>query len=184
MFLSTQELVEGLHSILQSPRLEGTVELIVRRPEVGGREEVSEGELSLELGLMGDNWSARGYKKTADGSAHPDVQINLMNARVISLIARSRSRWKLAGDQFYVDLDLSKENLPPGTKLKIGDAVIEITAEPHLGCKKFIERFGRDAALFVNSERGKQLNLRGVNAKVIKAGSVGVGDVIGKLAAE
>ena len=90
----------------------------------------------------------------------------------------------MAGDQFYVDLDLSKENLPPGTKLKIGDAVLEITAEPHLGCKKFIERFGRDAALFVNSERGKQLNLRGVNAKVIKAGSVGVGDVIGKLAAE
>lgn len=184
MFLSTKELLEGLPSILQSPRLEGTVELIVRRPAVGKREEISEGELDLELGLVGDNWLARGYQKTGDGSAHPDMQINLMNARVISLIAWSRSRWSLAGDQFYVDMDLSKENLPPGARLKIGSALIEITAEPHLGCNKFMERFGRDAALFVNSQRGKQLNLRGVNAKVIGAGKVATGDVIGKLSAE
>tara|TARA_R100001509_G_scaffold140404_1_gene95202 strand:+ start:933 stop:1520 length:588 start_codon:yes stop_codon:yes gene_type:complete len=180
VFLSTTELEEVLPSILQSPRLEGTVELIVRRPAVGEREEIPEGELDLKLGLVGDNWFARGYKKTADGSAHPDMQINLMNARVISLIAQTRSRWKLAGDQFYVDLDLSEENLTPGTRLQIGSAIIEITAEPHLGCKKFMKRFGRDAALFVNSERGKQLNLRGVNAKVIQAGKVATGDVIGK----
>lgn len=181
MFLSTAELEEGLSFILQSPRLEGTVGLIVRRPDVGEREEVPVGELDLKLGLVGDNWFARGYNKTADGAAHPEMQINLMNSRVISLIAQTRSRWKLAGDQFYVDLDLSEENLPPGTRLQIGSALIEITAEPHLGCKKFMERFGRDAVLFVNSERGKQLNLRGVNAKVIQAGKVATGDVIGKL---
>lgn len=181
MKLSKAELESGLPFIEASPKHEGMIELIVRRPGVGEREELDEAELDLELGLVGDNWLARGYRKTADGSAHPDMQLNLTNSRVISLIAQSRSRWKLAGDQFYVDMDLSKENLPAGTQLKIGTAIIEITAEPHLGCKKFIERYGRDAAIFVNSEKGKLLNLRGVNAKVIKPGKVRTGEAISKL---
>lgn len=182
MFCTTEELEAGLSSITQSPKDAGAVELIVRRPEVDEREEVPEANLDPDVGLVGDNWLARGNAKTSDGLAHPEMQLNLMNARAIALIAQSRARWKLAGDQFFVDFDLSKENLPPGTLLSIGTAVIEVTAEPHLGCKKFMDRFGRDAAIFVNSDKGKQLNLRGVNAKVITAGVVRVGDSIRKQA--
>ncbi len=182
MFCTTEELEAGLSSITQSPKDAGVVELIVRRPGVDEREEVPEANLDPDVGLVGDNWLARGNAKTSDGLAHPEMQLNLMNARAIALIAQSRARWKLAGDQFFVDFDLSKENLPPGTLLSIGTAVIEVTAEPHLGCKKFMDRFGRDAAIFVNSDKGKQLNLRGVNAKVITAGVVRVGDSICKQA--
>lgn len=182
MFVSLAELENGLPHIEQSPHNEGTLELIVCRPAVGKRKELPWGNLDPEYGLMGDNWLKRGYRKSAGGTAHPDMQLNIMNARAISLIANGKPRWQLAGDQFYVDLDLSKDNMPPGTRLAFGSAVVEITAEPHLGCKKFKDRFGRDATLFVNSERGKALNLRGVNAKVISPGKVELGAVIHKLA--
>ncbi|MAZ65990.1 MAG: MOSC domain-containing protein [Kangiellaceae bacterium] len=181
MHLTMEELNQGIDNIKQSPKESGTVELIVCRPGIGEREELATGELDLVNGLVGDNWLARGFKKNPDGAAHPDMQLNLMNARAIALIASSKERWKLAGDQFFVDLDLSPDNLPPGTRLSIGDAEIEITAEPHLGCKKFSQRFGRDAALFVNSTQGKALNLRGVNAKVTKPGIVAQGAQISKL---
>lgn len=181
VMLNQQQLESGIPHIQESPLTEGTVELIVCRPSVGERQELVEGELDLTLGLKGDNWLERGYRKTADGSAHPDMQLNLMNARAIDLIAGDRSRWSLAGDQFYVDFNLSYDNIPPGTQLQIGQALVEITAEPHLGCKKFINRFGKDAALFVNSELGKSLNLRGVNAKVITPGTVKTGDTIRKV---
>ena len=103
-----------------------------------------------------------------------------MNARVAALLAGTRDRWQLAGDQLYIDLDLSYDNLPPGTRLDIGAAVIEITAQPHNGCGKFVERFGLDAMKFVNSEVGKAHNLRGIYAKVIKAGEIRSGDVVRK----
>lgn len=175
------ELEAGLDQVRRAPKDSGSLELIVRRPDTGERETVDSGELDLELGLVGDNWKARGYRKTADGSAHPDMQLNIMNARAAALVAVARDRWPLAGDQLYVDLDLSDENLPPGTRLAIGDAVVEVTAEPHLGCKKFVERFGVDAMKFVNSETGKALNLRGINAKVITPGKISVGDTASKL---
>lgn len=181
MFLTTKELEAGLSDIEQSPKNEGSLELIVRRPDVGEREVMEQGELDIKVGLVGDNWLSRGFDKAPDGAAHPDMQLNIMNARAIALIAQSKDRWKLAGDQFYVDLDLSKENLPPGTQLEIGSAVVEITAEPHLGCKKFMDRYGRDAAIFVNSEVGKRMNIRGVNAKVIQPGVVTAGAVVKKL---
>lgn len=181
--LSKQELAAGLADIQQSPKDAGQLELIVCRPKVGERRELEQGELDLKWGLIGDNWLARGYRKTINGAAHPDMQINIMNARAIALIAGERERWKLAGDQFYVDLDLSDSNLPVGTRLQFGDAILQITAEPHLGCRKFMDRFGRDAAQFVNSDIGKALNLRGVNAKVVQAGKVGVGTLIRKLRA-
>ena len=181
MFLSTTALEEGLPLIEASPTDGGTLELIVCRPAADARNVLTEGTLDTEQGLVGDNWLARGYRKTADGSAHPDMQLNIMNARSIALIAQSKSRWSLAGDQLYVDLDLSPENLPAGTRLAIGSAVVEITAEPHLACKKFIDRFGKDAALFVNSEAGKRLNLRGVNAKVVQPGTVKPGNRIDKV---
>ena len=179
--LTQQQLQAGLDHVRQSPADAGTVELIVCRPGVGERRVLPRGELSLELGLLGDNWKRRGFRKSADGAAHPDMQLNLMNARAIALIAQVPARWPMAGDQFYVNLDLSPANLPPGTRLQIGDAIIEVTAEPHLGCQKFLQRFGRDAALFVNSPEGKAVNLRGINARVIQAGHVSTGDRIGKI---
>jgi len=180
VFLTMDELNQGLETIRQSPRDRGTVEHIVCRPDVGDRKELEWGELDLAQGLVGDNWLARGFGSKGDRAAHPDMQLNLMNSRAIALIAGSKDRWKLAGDQFYIDFDLSPENLPPGTRLMIGDAEIEITAEPHLGCKKFSERFGKDAVLFVNSDNGKALNARGVNARVVKPGRVEVGATVCK----
>jgi MOSC domain-containing protein YiiM len=179
--LTMVELEAGLDDICQSPKDVGTVELIVRRPQPGKREVVQEAEIDLALGLVGDNWKARGSRHTPDGSAHPDAQLTVMNARAIALLAQQQARWPLAGDQLYVDLDLSASNLPPGTRLKLGTAVIEVTVQPHTGCKLFEARFGTDAVKFVNSPAGKQLRLRGINAKVLQPGAVRVGDVVTKI---
>ena len=178
MHRSTADLEAGLDHIRSSPTGSGTLELVLRRPAVDEREVLEVAELSIEQGVVGDTWNVRGSKRTADGSAHPDMALNVMNARVAALIAGPRERWPLAGDQLYVDLDLSAANLAPWTKLAVGAAVIEITDQPHLGCAKFTQRFGLDAHRFVNSEVGKALNLRGVNARVVQPGTVRPGDVI------
>jgi hypothetical protein len=180
--LSADELAAGLAGLEASPREQGVVRLIVRRPRTGQREVIEEGELDTIAGLVGDNWQQRGSSRTADGTAHPDMQINLMNARVIDLIAAHPSRWALAGDQFFVDLDLSAANLPPGTRLALGSAVIAVTNQPHTGCAKFIERFGLEAMKFVNSPDGRVRQLRGINARVVSNGRVRAGDPIRKLA--
>ena len=138
-------------------------------------------ELDLADGLVGDNWRARGSRATPDQSPHPEMQLNLMNARVIDLLATTRDRWPLAGDQLYVDFDLSEENVPAGTRLAIGGATIEVTAPPHTGCGKFAARFGHAAAKFVNTNLGRHLHLRGVNAKVVTPGRIATGDVVRKL---
>lgn len=179
--LTTAELERGLDDIRRSPKDEGMLEMIVRRPQNGEREVLAAGELHLLDGLIGDNWSSRGSSRTADGTAHPEMQLNIMNSRMIALVAQSKDRWPLAGDQLYLDLDLSEENLPAGTQLALGTAVIEVTAQPHTGCKKFIARFGLEAMKFVNSEVGRQLRLRGINAKVVKPGIVQIGQVAKKL---
>jgi hypothetical protein len=179
--LTTDQLIRGLEAIGESPRDAGVLHLIVRRPGIGQRELVDEGELDVEAGLVGDNWKHRGSSRTPDGTAHPEMQINVMNARVIDLIAADRSRWALAGDQFFVDLDLSAANTPPGTRLAFGTAVLEVTPMPHTGCAKFIERFGLDAMKFVNSPSGRQRNLRGICVRVVQPGRVRVGDVVRKI---
>ena len=179
--LTQEELIAGLDGILKSPKDKGTLKLIVRRPETEQREVLKEGSLDPAHGLVGDNWLTRGSRATDDGSAHPEMQLNIMNSRVIALVAQHPERWALAGDQLFIDMDLSPENLPPGTRLSIGSAVIEVTSPPHTGCKKFVARFGLDAMLFVNSGIGKQLNLRGINAKVIQAGTVQTNDVVKKI---
>jgi MOSC domain-containing protein YiiM len=144
---------------------------------------LQEAEISLTEGLVGDNWKTRGSSRTPDCSAHPERQLTVMNARVIALLADEPQHQALAGDQLFVDLDLSAENLPPGTQLEIGTAIIEITVYPHAGCKKFAARFGPDALNFVNSPLGKELQLRGVNAKVVRPGKIRVGDLVRKRAA-
>jgi len=177
---TAEELEAGLERIRQAPRDEGPLLLIVRRPNPGERETLAEGRLDRIEGLAGDAWSRRGGRRGPD----PETQLTLMGSRVAELVARTQERWGLAGDQLYVDLDLSEENLPAGTRLAVGSAVIEITPPPHTGCKKFVERFGLDAMRFVNSPVGRALRLRGVNARVIEPGSVAVGDVARKLEGE
>jgi MOSC domain len=179
--LTMAELEAGLDTIRQSPKDEGVIALIVRRPQVDAREVLEEGELHLVEGLVGDTWKVRGSSRTPDGVAHPDMQLNVMNARVIALLAREKDRWPLAGDQLFIDMDVSSENLPPGTRLALGSAVIEITDQPHTGCKKFEARFGLDALKLVNSPVGRQLRLRGVNARVTQPGVIRVGDLVKKL---
>ena len=132
-------------------------------------------------GLVGDNWKVRGSSRTLDGSSHPDMQLNIMNARVIALVAQEKERWQLAGDQLFIDLDLSIDNVPAGTKLSLGSAVMEVTGQPHTGCKKFLARFGKDALQFISSPVGKHLQLRGINAKVVQPGTIRLGDVVRKI---
>jgi hypothetical protein len=170
------ELEASLDTIRQAPRDTGQLQMIVRRPEIGAREVLEDAELDVVRGLVGDTWPKRHSKRTADGSPHPEMQINIMSSRVVQLVAQDRARWPLAGDQLFVDLDLSQENLPAGTRLAIGSAILEVTAEPHTGCAKFVERFGADAMRFVNSAIGRELNLRGINAEVVQPGSIRVGD--------
>jgi MOSC domain-containing protein YiiM len=179
--LTMEELEAGLEEIRRSPRGAGVLELIVRRPAVDEREVLEEGELHEAEGLVGDTWSVRRSSRTPDGSAHPEMQLNIMNARVIALLARERGRWPLAGDQLYVDMDLSAGHLPAGTRLRLGSAVIEVTAQPHTGCKKFASRFGVDALKFVNSPEGKQLRLRGINARVVRPGVIRVGQAVERI---
>jgi hypothetical protein len=180
--LTTEELEAGLDEILRSPAVEGTVELIVRRPAVDERELVEEVKLDLEEGLVGDNWHVRGSKSTGDGSSNRLAQLTLANARAVDLVAAGdRERWALAGDQFYVDFDISKENLPAGTRLALGTAVIEVSELPHDGCVKFSARFGNDAHRFVNTKDHRHLNLRGINARIVEPGTVRRGDAIRKV---
>ncbi len=179
--LTLEQLEAGLESIRQSPQDEGVLELIVRRPQVLQREMPSKGVLDQAEGLQGDNWNARGSASTPDRSSNPAMQITIMNSRAIALIAQEKDRWQLAGDQLFIDINLSDKNLPAGTRLALDSAILEVTAIPHTGCKKFAERFGTDATKFVNSPAGKVLHVRGVNAKIIRGGSIQVGDIARKL---
>lgn len=156
----------------------GTLELIVARPAEDRRTVLDEGRLDLVEGLVGDNWRSRGSSSTLDGSSHPDAQLTLMNSRVAALVAGTADHGGLAGDQLYVDLDLSAARLPAGTRFAIADAVIEVTAKPHRGCAKFAARFGNEALRFVNTGEGALLNLRGRNAKVIRPGTIRRGDLL------
>jgi len=174
--LSHERLLAGLDRIRQSPRDGGRLVLVVRRPSVGERDLPTEAMLDQVAGLEGDNWLARGSSGTPDGSADPQRQVTVMNARVAELVADGTARMPLAGDQLYLDLDLSLDNLPAGSLLAVGQAVLQVSDVPHLGCAKFVERFGAEAMRFVNSRVGRQLRLRGMNARVVVPGTVRVGD--------
>jgi len=176
--LTTAELEAGLDEVRRSPADAGVVELVVARPEVGVRDVLDEGSLDVEKGLIGDNWASRGSRT---GAADPEKQLNVINARLSRLVAIDPERRPLAGDQLHVDLDISIDNLPPGTRLALGTAVIEVTEPPHTGCAKFVERFGREAMRFVNSPQGRQLRLRGMCARVVVPGTVRPGDPIRKV---
>lgn len=171
--LTKEEIKNGMAQVIESPKDKGVLELIVRRPQENGREVLETGELDTEKGLVGDVWLEE------DGDH--ETQIAMINSRIIDLLAQDKERWKLAGDQLYIDLDLSDENLPHGAQLEIGSAILQVTPEPHNGCKKFVERFGLDAMKFVNSKVGKQFHLRGIYAKVIQSGTIRQGDAVKKV---
>jgi hypothetical protein len=175
------DLEAGLETIRLSPHDVGTVDLIVRRPAEDQREIVETGEIDPEHGLVGDDWRPRAVKRSPDGRPSLHAQLTLMSSRVARLLAGDREAWAAAGDQLYVDLDLGDANLPPGTRLAVGAAVVEVTDVPHTGCAKFGARFGADALRFVNTPEGRQLGLRGVNARVVSGGNVRVGDLVRKL---
>ncbi len=175
---TTAELERHLDHIRASPIGDGRLELIVRRPSKADREVLDVAELDDDVGLVGDNWSTRGSRETDDGNAHPLKQLNIMNARSAAAIAGEIDDWPPAGDQLYVDLHLGVEELPPGTRLHIGDAVVEVTEPPHRGCAKFTARFGMEAMRFVNSPVGRSLNLRGICARVLVGGTIRRGDAI------
>lgn len=179
--LTREELEAGLDHIRQSPKDGGVLQLIVCRPQVDARKVLTAAQLDLAEGLVGDSWIRRSSSRTADGSPHPEMQLNIMNSRVIALVAQNPDRWSLAGDQLFLDMDLSKANIPAGSRLELGTAAIEVTAPPHTGCSKFVSRFGLEAMKFVNSEVGKELCLRGINARVVQSGIVNVGQVARKL---
>jgi hypothetical protein len=174
------ELEVGLDEIRRSPTDHGTLQLIVRRPAVDRREMMEAAELDTEQGLAGDTWRIRGSRRTADGSADPEAQVTVMNARVAALLAGSHDAWSAAGDQLYVDLDLAESNLPAGTRLAIGEVLLEVSAVPHTGCAKFSGRFGVDALRFVSTPEGRELRLRGLNARVVRGGTIRLGDRIDK----
>ena len=179
--LTTDELHAGLDLVRLAPKDNGTLEMIVRRPRVEEREVLAEGELDTIVGLVGDCWIKRGSSSMPDGSSNPAAQLTIINSRAIALVAPQKDRRVLAGDQLFVDMDLSLENLPAGTRLAIGTAMVEVSALPHTGCKKFVARFGLDAMKFVNSPLGRQLNLRGINCRVVQAGVIKAGDAVSKI---
>jgi MOSC domain-containing protein YiiM len=164
---------ERLAHIARSPRDDGTVEMIVRRPAVDRREIVTQARVEPGSGLEGDSWGSRPHPSS-------EAEITLMNARCIALLAGDVDRWPLAGDQLYVDIDLSTANLPPGARLRIGTVLLEVSGRPHTGCSKFSARFGAEALAFVNSDEGKAMRLRGMNCRVVEGGVVSAGDRVTK----
>lgn len=178
MHRTTEELQSLLNEIFAAPRDSGPIEMIVRRPGENQREVIQSGELTTEEGLVGDNW---GDRVDSDGEPNRAAQLTLMNSRVTDAVAVTRERWPLAGDQIYVDLDISMENLPPGSRLRVGEAIVEISEKPHTGCAKFAGRFGKEALRFANVGVGRENRFRGVNAFVVHSGAFQVGDKITKV---
>lgn len=181
--LDLERLEAGLDEIRRSPADGGALLIIVRRPGIDEREVVEEASLDIAVGVVGDSWQDRPSSSSADGGPHPLAQVTIINSRMLDLVARSRERWPLAGDQLVIDLDMSAENLPPGTRLSIGSAVIEVTEKPHTGCLKFASRFGHDALRFVSTAEAMAMRLRGVNTRVVQSGTVRIGDTVAKIAA-
>lgn len=182
-YRTPEELAEFLPTLDATAKDRGTVKLIVRRPAVGEREVLGVGRLDPAYGLQGDTWIERGSKRTSDGSSHPDMQLNVMSHPMVEFLAQDPALEPLAGDQLYLDLDLSQDNLPEWTLLLFGDpdapgAVIQVTDQPHTGCQKFVERFGPEAMRFLNGKDGRPRRLRGLNARVTQAGEVRVGDMV------
>ena len=183
-FRSLDALTADLPAVLSGPKDNGTLDLIVMRPESNVRETPDSITVTAEHGLPGDHWKRGTGYALEDGTGDPSAQICMMMSRCIAAIAgEDRTTWAPAGDNFFIDMDLTPANMPPGTRFAIGEAEFVVTETKHNGCQKFIDRYGRDAVLFVNTGNGKELRLRGIYAQVTKDGKVSVGDTVRKLPA-
>ncbi len=178
--LNMFQLESGLDHILNAPKDNGIVQMIVSRPKIEVRKILNVAKLDKEFGLDGDNWNDRGNSSMPDNCPDIEAQLTIMNSRVISLMTSSSDEWPLAGDQLYIDMDLSRNNLVPGSQIKIGSAVVEVSEKPHTGCKKFSSRFGLDALKFISTPSGRELCLRGINTRIVQSGVVQTGDVVKK----
>jgi hypothetical protein len=176
-----RDLDQHLHHIRSAPREPGRLELIVARPAEDDRVIMTEGTLDPATGLAGDRWIRHRSRSTPDGSADPAVQLTLISTRVLAAIEPDQARWPLAGDQLYVDFDLSVEHLPAGARVAIGEVEVEVSAQPHTGCSKFSARFGSDALRWINNPTGRELRMRGANCRIIRGGTVRVGDSVSKV---
>ena len=181
IYKKLKDLEIGLEEIISSPKQTGIVKMIVSRPKIETRKILKMGELDKHLGLIGDNWYDRDASSAQNKSPDMQVQITIMNSRVIELITQNYDQWSLAGDQLYIEMDISKKNLPPGSLLEVGSALLKVSEKPHTGCKKFSERFGLDALKFISSKQGRELSLRGINTSIIKSGIVQTGDKVMKV---
>ncbi len=182
-YRTTAQLTEGLDHVRAAPTDAGVVRLVVRRPTAGEREILDEGQLDLAHGVVGDDWLPRARSRAIADGRHLASQVNVMSARMVALLADSAEEQAYAGDQLYLDLDISVANLPTGSRLEFGEPgaggpVLEVSAKPHSGCAKFVARYGEDAASFVNNETGKALRLRGFNARIVEPGPVRPGDAV------
>jgi hypothetical protein len=175
---SADYLEAGIATLRQSPADEGRLDLIVVRPSPGERLVLEQATVDPQAGIQGDSWTERGSRRTPDGGPDPDAKVTVMNSRAAELVAGSRERWPLAGDQLYADLDVSISNLPTGTRLVIGDAVLEVSAAPHTGCAQFQDRFGLDALRLTATPHGRELRLRGINTRVVSGGEIRPGDTV------
>lgn len=175
---SARDLDRHLDHVLASPRDAAPLELIVARPGPGQREILDQAVLDVANGLVGDTWLTRGSRSTPDHAANPAAQLTLMSTRVLAAIEPDRSRWPLAGDQLYLDLDLSADNLPVGTLLTIGTALLEVTELPHTGCAQFSARFGADALRWISNPIGRAQRMRGMYVRVVTGGTVRLGDIV------
>ena len=178
---SIADLENGLENIKKSPADNGMLYMIVVRTSKRERAVPWYCKLSPAFGVEGDHWSQGAWKSLPEGIPDPMVQVTIMNSRCLDLIATSKERWPLAGDNLIVDMDISTANLKPGQKVSIGSAVLEISDIPHTGCMKFRDRFGVEALKFVSSKEARELRLRGLFARVIKEGEISIGDRLKKI---
>ncbi len=180
-YQTAEQLEAGMAGVLDAPSEEGPVRLVVRRPGRGQREILEEGQLDTERGLIGDDWINRPGMNRDTPSPH--AQVTVMNARVAELISGDPepATWAQCGDQLYVDLDISEANMPTGTRFSVGDAVLEVQAEPHTGCVQFRSWWGGDALRHISTTEGQALRMRGVNTRVVQSGTVRPGDAARKL---
>ncbi len=180
-YQTAEQLQAGMARVYETPRDEGAVRLVVRRPGRGEREILAQGQLDTEQGLVGDDWINRPGMKRDTPS--PYAQVTVMNARAAELVSGDPepSTWAQCGDQLYIDLDLSEANMPAGTRIAIGEAELEVQAEPHTGCVQFRSWWGPDALRHISTKEGLSLRMRGANTRVIRSGAVRPGDVARKV---